>query len=193
MTRTTSRLGLALTLALTTALATACSSTAPEAVETTAAPTAAATTAAPTPDATPTEEPVSSDAPTCETIIPASTVAEFEDLEWTAQEEPFVLAGDEITGGLQCKWGDLTAATDHIQMFGWAPIDEADAIAAQDQLVADGWSLEEGDEGIYVTESAETAIYTDDDGYGWTYLFGDGWVKFADTKQSLLLVEWPQA
>lgn len=30
---------------------------------------------------------------------------------------------------------------------------------------------------------------TDGEGYGMTYLFGDGWVKVADTKQGLVLVE----
>ena len=41
-----------------------------------------------------------------------------------------------------------------------------------------------------VTESADTTVATDDEGYGLTYLFGDGWVKYADTKQGLLLVTW---
>jgi hypothetical protein len=31
---------------------------------------------------------------------------------------------------------------------------------------------------------------TDEDGYGMTYLFGDGWVTLSDTKQGLLLVTW---
>ncbi len=30
------------------------------------------------------------------------------------------------------------------------------------------------------------------DGYGLTYLFGDGWVKLADTRQSLILVDTPR-
>ena len=45
---------------------------------------------------------------------------------------------------------------------------------------------------MIVTESADTAVATDDEGYGLTYLFGDGWVKYADTKQSIALVEWPR-
>ena len=52
---------------------------------------------------------------------------------------------------------------------------------------------EDAAEGVYVTESPETAIATDEEGYGMTYLFGDGWVKLADTKQGLLLIEWPPA
>ena len=40
--------------------------------------------------------------------------------------------------------------------------------------------------------TTDTAVATDDEGYGLTYLFGDGWVKYADTKQSIALVEWPR-
>jgi hypothetical protein len=50
--------------------------------------------------------------------------------------------------------------------------------------------VEEVPEGLIVTESADTTVATDDQGYGLTYLFGDGWVKHADTKQGLLLVTW---
>ena len=57
-------------------------------------------------------------------------------------------------------------------------------------LVAQGWKVEETPEGLFVTESADTTVATDDQGYGLTYLFGDGWVKYADTKQGLLLVTW---
>ena len=35
-----------------------------------------------------------------------------------------------------------------------------------------------------------TAVATDENGYGITYLFEAGAVKIADTKQSLLLIEW---
>ena len=48
-----------------------------------------------------------------------------------------------------------------------------------------------GGEGVYITEAKETTIAVDSEGYGMTYLFGDGWVKLADTKQGLLLIEWP--
>ncbi|BDV30929.1 hypothetical protein [Microbacterium terricola] len=196
MTRPLSRLGIALVLAATAALATtACSPASPtEAAPTeSTVPSGNATSPAPSPTPTSSEAAPPADDATCETIIPAETVADFEELGWTSQVEPFILGGTELEGGIQCKWGELEAATDHIQMFGWAPVTPDQAIAAEEQLVADGWMREESPEGIYVTESADTAIYTDDEGYGWTYLFGDGWVKFADTKQSILLVEWPQA
>ena len=38
-----------------------------------------------------------------------------------------------------------------------------------------------------------TAIATDDEGYGMTYLFTPGQVTVADTKQGLLLIEWPKS
>ena len=56
-----------------------------------------------------------------------------------------------------------------------------------------GWVREDSAEGVYITESPETTIAVDEEGYGMTYLFGDGWVKLADTKQGLLLIEWPKS
>ena len=144
----------------------------------------------PTPTITPVEEAPVGD-PTCETIIPDSTAADFASLGWSVQVEPFRIGSMEITDGIQCKWGDQSIATDRVQVFGWAPIDETEASSAQRELVASGWSSEEKDDGVYVTENPDWAIFTDDDGYGITYLFGDGWVKLADTRQSLILVEWP--
>ncbi len=79
-----------------------------------------------------------------------------------------------------------------MQIFGWAPIDDATAQQAEKDLVASGWKLERDATGDYVTENPDWLGGRGADGYGLTYLFGDGWVKFADTRQSLLLVETPQ-
>lgn len=144
---------------------------------------------APTPDATASALPVGD--PTCETIIPADTAEDFKDLGWSAQVETFRIGQVELTDGIQCTWGDYSVATDHVQIFGWAPIEPSLADSSQSDLLADGWRREDGPEGIYITESTATAIAPDSDGYGITYLFGPGWVKIADTKQGLLLVEWP--
>ncbi|MGA7146930.1 MAG: hypothetical protein WBX17_00370, partial [Microbacterium sp.] len=73
----------------------------------------------------------------------------------------------------------------------WAPIVADAAVDAQADLVDQGWLREEAPNGVYITEAKETTIAVDADGYGMTYLFGDGWVKLADTKQGLLLIEWP--
>lgn len=194
MKHTYARLGAVMLIAASTALATACSSPADPGSNpgSTVAPTSAPSTVpssagSPSPDAEP--EPVGD--PTCETIIPEATAADFAEVGWTVREDPLVIGATEIADGLQCTWGDYSVASDHVQVFGWAPISEDDAEAAQQELRDAGWKREEGDLGVYVTEDPKTALGLDDDGYGLTYLFGDGWVKFADTKQSLLLVVWP--
>ncbi|HEY9324886.1 MAG TPA: hypothetical protein VIP50_08155 [Agromyces sp.] len=191
MNRPLTRIGAALLLAGNVALVSACSSPAPEIESTpTTAPTVDTPAAEPTTE--PTGEPAANADPTCETIISDAAVANFDDIGWTAQADVFRIGATEVDGGVMCKWGDLEVASDHVQQFGWAPIDETAAAAAQDELAANGWRTEESPEGLIVTESTATAIAPDEDGYGWTYLFGDGWVKFADTKQSLLLIEWPK-
>lgn len=131
--------------------------------------------------------------PTCETIIPDATAKDFADLGWTGKQEPFVVGDTTLSGGLQCTWGDYSVPSDHVQVFGWAPIDDDQAGTARKELLASGWRVVEGTDGALVTENPDTAAYTDDEGFGLTYQFGDGWVKLADTKQGLLLVEWPRS
>ena len=120
--------------------------------------------------------------PTCETIISPTTVEDFESLGWTSLSDKFLVGSFEIPDGVQCIWGDFSTATDHVQLFGWAPIAADQAEKAEAELVGQGWRREESPEGVYITESPETAVSVDEDGYGLTYLFGDGWVKYADTK-----------
>jgi hypothetical protein len=187
MIRTRSSLAAALVLTGALLAASACAGPAPEAAAP-QTPTPLATSPTPTPSPTQSEEPVGD--PTCETIIPATTVEDFESVGWTARSETFRIGEVEIPEGVQCVWGDFTTATDHVQIYGWAPISADEAVDAQNALVAQGWRREETPEGLIVTESAETTVATDDQGYGLTYLFGDGWVKYADTKQGLLLVTW---
>ena len=189
MTRTLSLFGASLVVATTMLTATACSSPADTDPGADQTPTPVATSPEPTPDASPTATPVGD--PECDAIIPASTVEDFQSVGWTVRAESFRIGELEIPEGVQCIWGDFSTATDHVQIFGWAPISEGDAADAQDQLLAMKWRAEEAPEGTIVTESAETTVATDADGYGLTYLFGDGWVKYADTKQGLLLVVWP--
>ncbi|GAA3008783.1 hypothetical protein [Microbacterium aurantiacum] len=130
--------------------------------------------------------------PTCETIIATSIVTEFERIGWTSREEPFYVGATELEDGLRCMWADFDApASDNLQIFGWSPIDEQTTRSAQTELVGQGWIREEAAEGVYVTENPETIIAPDENGYGITYLFGDGWVTVADTKQGLVLIEWP--
>jgi hypothetical protein len=187
------RVGTALVLALTLSVATACSASPtpePDVTETTAGTPSAP---APEPSAEPTDA-AAGDEPTCETIIPEATVADFESVGWTARADPFYIGELEIPEGLTCVWADFEGpAGDHLQMFGWAPIDADAAADAQQSLADEGWVRETGSDGVYLTENPETAIAKDDQGYGMTYLFGDGWVTIADTKQGLVLIEWPHA
>ncbi|GAA1962085.1 hypothetical protein [Microbacterium aquimaris] len=189
------RAGLLTALTVAALTLVACSATPEPVVTEDALPSPNATTPEPTatPDPTKDPEPVSIGVPTCEGIIPQSLIAEYEAAGWSVEESTFRVGGLEITEGVQCLWGDFTVASDHVQLFGWAPITSEESGAAQAELVSAGWRSETDDRGVIVTESTDTTVATDDEGYGLTYLFGDGWVKYADTKQSLVLVEWPRS
>ena len=151
------------------------------------------------PRPTETTAPVSSPTPeapetelTCESMISAGTVSALAEAGWTAETKEFVAGGVELTEGLLCFWADYTVGSDHGQLYGWSAIDDADAASAQSALLAEGWKREDGADGVYFTEDPRYAMGTDDDGYGMTYLFGDGWVRLADTRQGLILIEWPR-
>ena len=176
-------------LALSAVALAGCSGSVPAPTAAAQEPRDAATTSAPDPVAS--DTPTATAEPTCDTIIPKSTADDFRSLGWSVSVEPFRIGATEIDGGIQCKWGDQRITTDRVQVFGWAPIDETTAAKAEKELVTSGWRREDGSNGTYVTENPAWAIGKDSDGYGMTYLFGDGWVKLADTRQSLVLVEGP--
>lgn len=181
----------ALVLLAAAALLAGCATTPAPEPSTPAAPEPSAS-AAPAPEPTPTvDEPLAD--PTCDTIIPADVVQDFADAGWTAQPDVFRVGATEVAGGLQCVWGDYSVASDHVQIFGWAPIGADDALALGEDLIRDGWQRVGSEDGVYITEDPATAISTDDDGFGMTYFFGDGFVTVSDTKQGLLLISWPPA
>lgn len=188
------RLGAALVLALTvTALSTACAGGTPPAAQPTETTASTPTPTAPEPTPTASTEPDEGD-PTCDTLIGADVVADFESIGWTSQAEKFYLGDVELAHGVQCVWADFDGpAGDHLQMFGWASITPDQAAEAQTTLVSQGWVREESEDGVYITEPKETTIAVDDEGYGMTYFFASDWVKLADTKQGLLLIEWPKS
>jgi hypothetical protein len=185
------RLGLVIsTVALAGILLAGCSAPAPTPTAAAQVPSDAPGTSTPKPTSDGTPEPAAD--PTCDTIIPKSTADDFRSLGWSVSSEPFRIGATEIDGGIQCKWGDQRITTDRVQVFGWAPIDDATAAKAERELIASGWRREDGPGGTYVTEnSAWVGGRGDSEGYGITYLFGDGWVKMADTRQSLVLVDGP--
>lgn len=126
--------------------------------------------------------------PTCETILPASLVAEFEDLGLAAIEEPFSFGDPQTTSlpeGVMCTWGSPEVATDHgVQLYGWAPLDAAGTEKWSAFLTEQGWTRTEGDGYVYLSDPFEGVE-------GVTYAFGDGHVILADTKEGVTLVGWP--
>lgn len=172
-----------------------CAAPAPEPAPAAEAPSSAAPAAGvetPAPAASPSGSATPPADPTCENIIPQATADDFKSLGWTSQEDQFRMGATALDDGIQCKWGDTKIASDRVQIFGWAPIDDATAKTAQKDLVAAGWKVEQDADGVYVTENPDWLNGRGADGYGLTYFFGDGFVKLADTRQSLILVQSPR-
>jgi hypothetical protein len=160
-----------------------------------AEPKPADTAAETTPE--PTVQPVETEAPettegelACDTIVTEGTVEALTAIGWTPKRQDFVIGDIALPDGMLCFWADYTVASDHGQLYGWAEISADDAAAAQASLLESGWLRENGPEGSYFTEDPQFSLGTDDEGYGMTYLFGDGWVKLSDTKQGLILIDW---
>ncbi len=143
----------------------------------------------PTPSATAT---ASADA-TCDSIIDADTHAELSAQGWTFRETPFAAGGVTLDEGLQCTWADYTVPSGNLLLFGWGLVTDSQAATMQQGLVTEGWPREESGGQVFITEDPMQAPTVDDNGYGMTYEFGDGWVMVADTKQNLLLIQRPQS
>ncbi|RLK49426.1 hypothetical protein [Microbacterium telephonicum] len=169
----------------------ACATTAPAPAETAGSPTPSVSAIGPTSTPTATSTAVAAGDLTCDTLIAADTLAQFEAQKWTSQQGAFAIGDVEYDDGIACTWGDFTVASGNVIIFGWAPIDADEATAARAALQAEGWRIEEGPDGDYLTEDPNQSLTLDENGYGMTYLFGDGWVTMADTKQNLLLIERP--
>lgn len=131
-------------------------------------------------------------APTCETLITPSLIEDLEGLGWSAKEEPFMVGATEVDGGIQCKWGDPEGAGETLQIYGWAPVDADAAADYQDQLEAEGWIREEQDGSVFLTEDPSMAFQVDEEGYGYTYGFAEGWMAVSDTKSGLAVIRWPR-
>ncbi|MDQ1206657.1 hypothetical protein [Microbacterium sp. SORGH_AS_0862] len=165
----------------------ACSSpAAPEPAAST--PASAPDASTPTPVATSEPTPGTIGKPTCESILPDDVIADFAKAKWTAKEDVFRVGSLTFPEGIQCVWGDYSVASDHVQVFGWAPVSDTEAQTARSELLASGWTSVDDE---YITENKANVLNPDADGYGMTYQFGDGWMTLADTKQGLLLIERP--
>lgn len=176
-------------VALVVAALTACASPAPPASSPSPTTTAPAPQSSPTPTASP--EPTPDAALSCESMISNGTVEALTEAGWSAKPKDFVIGDVDLTdSGMLCFWADYSVGSDHGQLYGWAEITTEDAVSAQAALLASGWTREDAPEGTYITEDPQFSMGTDDDGYGMTYLFHDGWVKLADTRQGLVLIDW---
>lgn len=185
-----SRLVALAALAGTVALLSACAGPEPTPMGPGAEPSTA-----PTASASPSPTPIATIDPadvTCESMLAADALAEFQENGWTVRQDPFVILDLELPEGTACTWGDFSKPTsDDLVLFGWSPLDADDAADAQEALLAEGWSTEEEDGTTIVTEDPAFALRTDAEGYGVTYTFGDGWVAVSDTKQGLELITLP--
>lgn len=153
-----------------------------------ASPSATPTTAAPAPTASVTTAPATA---TCDTLIGGDLISELGAQGWTYKEAAITVGDTVVADSIACTWADYTVASGNLLLFGWAPIaaDEADALASQ--LESEGWIREDAADGFFITEDPMQAPTTDENGYGMTYEFGNGWMTVSDTKQNLLLIERP--
>lgn len=188
------RLPLALTTLVITASVAGCGGASADGGDETARASDAATVApSPTPTPTPTSTPL---ALTCESIVTADTVSGlssegYTGLKWG--DGPWTIGDQPFADGLACIWSqDHSVGTDNFLWFGWSPADDASRSAAIASLTADGsFVAEETAEGTYVTIDQAQAVTVDENGYGTTYLFSDGWVIGAFTRAGLQAVQVP--
>ena len=163
------------------------------------------------PTSTPSSEPsatisstaVPSAAPTPESSAPAATTATCENtssdafraamaskgwVSWETQDQqvgarPFdAFPNGTPDGAIVCRWGEgPDIPTDNIVDLAWTPIDPENAVAAMATLEDAGFTRLDEPEGIYLAMKGPEG-YTDDEGWGQTYLFGFEDVRWAATK-----------
>lgn len=190
--RPLARLVAAASIATLAVLVTACSSADPgtEPSQSAKPDTAAPIEPSTTPDARPSQP--EAVAPSCENILSASTVEQFGEAGWTVKSHDFMIGETRLDGAF-CVWGDYSGpGSDNVAIFGWSTLTQAEASEAQNELLDAGWIREDSGNETYITENPDYALAIDENGYGMTYLFGDGWVSVADSKQALQLISAPR-
>jgi len=183
----TRSLALALTLGALTIGLTACGGD--SGISATATPGASAPIAGSQVTPTTAGTDAATDAPaelSCETILPAETVEAFTDAGWTSRQDPFYVGNTELVDGLQCIWGNPEVASDDVQVYGWAPLTGDEPQQVTDELTAQGWVESEENGATYF-------VAPDDAPMGMAYRLTDDQLTVSDTKQGLLLIEWPPA
>ncbi|WP_308493697.1 hypothetical protein [Microbacterium terrisoli] len=129
--------------------------------------------------------------PTCDTIIPKSTVDAFTAVGWSSRQDPFYVGNIELPGGIQCIWGNEKVPSDDVQVYGWAPITPEQETEVTQELSNSGFQKLSEDGQTYMTATDSMPGGARDSGM--TYRLDDGQILFSDTKQGLLLIEWPPA
>ncbi len=177
-----------LTALLLTGCGTGSQDPAPTATVGTDAPTTAPTAAQPDPTSSPDAGGLDA---TCDSIVVADVHEQLVAKGWSFKETPFAAGGVTLDDGLQCTWADFTKPSGNLLLFGWAPLTGDQATKIQNSLEQQGWKRQSEVDYVYMTQDASQAPTVDENGYGMTYEFGDGWVTLADTKQNLLLIQRP--
>ncbi|CDK00547.1 putative Nitrate/sulfonate/bicarbonate ABC transporter periplasmic protein [Microbacterium sp. C448] len=125
---------------------------------------------------------------TCDNTMSPDALARYQAAGWTGQvrDQTWLIAGEPVTDGILCQWmEDHSVATDNFTWLGWAPVADAEATIS-DLILEGGWRREDAAEGIYITaDDAQMMPIVDAEGYGTTYLFVDGQVRYASTKSEL--------
>lgn len=161
-------------------------------------PAPTATVGTSSPSTAPTSQPDPTSSPdaggvdaTCDSIVVADVHEQLVAKGWSFKETPFAAGGVTLDDGLQCTWADFTKPSGNLLLFGWAPLTGDQATKIQSALEQEGWKRESEGDYVYLTQDASQAPTVDENGYGMTYEFGDGWVTLSDTKQNLLLIQRP--
>jgi hypothetical protein len=155
----------------------------------------------PTPDvATTMTSSTPSTPPTCENTATTSYRERAASGGWVSWTLPHSDVGasafdgfpDPLDRQVTCRWGaSPNVATDNILDLGWAAIDAARSIRAQQFLTEQGLIRLEASEGVYLT-TPDQAFMADAEGYGQTYLFTASDVRYALTKEDVSLVKAPE-
>ncbi|GAA1648964.1 nitrate ABC transporter substrate-binding protein [Microbacterium flavum] len=154
--------------------------------------TGAPTTAPPVAGTDPTSSPdATAPGVTCDALVIPDLHAELVEKGWSFKETPFAVAGVTLDDGIECTWADFAKPSGALLLFGWASLTGDQATTIQRSLEQQGWKRESDGENVFLTQDASQAPTVDENGYGMTYEFGDGWITLSDTKQNLLLIQRP--
>lgn len=152
-----------------------------------------------TPSATPSSAPSATAAryASCDEVITPAFAQNVADNGWigwnmagqTIGHSPFdVFPGGAPAGQLSCRFGaGPDVPTDNVLDLAWAPVDDTAAQAAQDALADAGYQRIDVTDGVQWAMRAEDG-WADDEGWGMTYHFTPGEVRWAVIRDELSLL-----